>query len=179
MYNAERGFTNQVKFFQALGIFFFFFSGDNDIFRILESSKEPNKYSMTKNIILSVIFEGLIYLFIAVCGYLSVPIDVVEIAIERKKIWRAKIVMTIARILLIPMAISKIQKKHNIWRNRFSEFCYTVDVNKLFYCCFTAFTLLVTTIISTFYQNILGYISLIGSFFVVFPAFFLPPLIYQ
>jgi len=102
---------------------------------------------------------------------------ITNIAIERKKIWRAEIVMTIARILLIPMAISKIQKNHNIWRNRFSEFCYTVDANKIFYYCFTAFTLLVTTIISTFYQNILGYISLIGSFFVVFPAFFLPPLI--
>ena len=64
VYNVKSGFTKQVKFFQTLGIFFFFFSGNTDIFPILE--KADKKYS-GKNIILSIIFEGLIYLFI--CPY--------------------------------------------------------------------------------------------------------------
>jgi len=123
----------------------------------------------------------LIYLVIALCGYLSVPVQVVDIVFERKRLWPKDIVMTIARILLIPMAISKIQVNHNIWRISLVSYIGQ-DHRKIslkFNLLFTGITLFITTLVSSLYQNIVGYISLIGCFCVVFPAFLIPPTMYM
>ena len=119
------------------------------------------------------------------CGYLSTPDDVVDIVFERKrlnkKLWKHDVVMTIARILLIPMAVSKIQVNHNIWRISFVSYQDKDhrNITKKYNMIFTAITLFFTTLLSSVYQNIVGYISLIGCFCVVFPAFLIPPIMYM
>lgn len=129
--------------------------------------------------------DMLIYLFISMCGYLSTPDDVVDIVFERKrlnkKMWKHDVVMTIARIALIPMAISKIQVNHNIWRISFVSYQDKDHrtISKTYNIIFTAITLLGTTLLASVYQNVVGYISLIGCFCVVFPAFFIPPIMYM
>ena len=181
IYKVERGFTKQIQFLQAFALFFFCFTGHNGLLPALEHLEDPTPARRAKLYNIAIAMDMIIYLVIAICGYLSVPVDVVDIVFERKRIWTRDIVMTIARILLIPMAISKIQVNHNIWRISFVSFIGKdhTKISLKFNLIFTGITLFVTTLVSSLYQNIVGYISLIGCFCVVFPAFLIPPILYM
>ena len=183
IYHVERGFTNKLQFLQAFALFFFCFTGHNGLLPALEHLENPTPARRAKLYNIAIAMDMIIYLVIALCGYLSVPVDVVDIVFERKRLpqWPHDVVMTIARILLIAMAASKIQVNHNIWRISFVSYVgkdhrkITLKYNMIF----TGITLFLTTLISSVYQNIVGYISLIGCFCVVFPAFLIPPIMYM
>lgn len=181
IYHVERGFTKQIQFLQSFALFFFCFTGHNGLLPALEHLENPSPARRAKLYNIAIAMDMLIYLVIALCGYLSVPVQVVDIVFERKRLWPKDIVMTIARILLIPMAISKIQVNHNIWRISLVSYIGQ-DHRKIslkFNLLFTGITLFITTLVSSLYQNIVGYISLIGCFCVVFPAFLIPPIMYM
>ena len=185
IYNVERGFTKQIQFLQCFALFFFCFTGHNGLLPALEHLENPTPKRRAKLYNISIAMDMLIYLVISMCGYLSTPDDVVDIVFERKrlnkKLWKHDVVMTIARIALIPMAVSKIQVNHNIWRISFVSY-QNMDhrtISKKYNIIFTAITFLCTTTLSSVYQNIVGYISLIGCFCVVFPAFLIPPIMYM
>lgn len=182
IYNVKTGWNNRLLFLQALSQFFFCFTGHNGLLPALEHLENPTPQRRSKLYNLSIGFDMIIYVIIALCGYLSVPMpnDVVEIVFERKRIWGKDVVMTIARIALIPMAISKLQVNHNIWRISLLSTLGMPhqDVTLKLNIIITISTLLVTTLVASLYQNITGYISLIGCFCVVFPAFFVPALLY-
>ena len=181
IYHVERGFTNQLQFLQAFALFFFCFTGHNGLLPALEHLENPSPARRSKLYNIAIAMDMIIYLVIAICGYLSVPVDVVDIVFERKRIWTHDIVMTIARILLIAMAISKIQVNHNIWRISLVSYIGNdhTKITRKFNMLFTGITLFITTLVSSLYQNIVGYISLIGCFCVVFPAFLIPPILYM
>jgi amino acid permease len=181
IYHVERGFTDQLQFLQAFALFFFCFTGHNGLLPALEHLENPSPARRAKLYNIAIAMDMIIYLVIAICGYLSVPVDVVDIVFERKRIWYHDVVMTIARILLIPMAISKIQVNHNIWRISLVSYIGNdhTKISKKFNMLFTGITLFLTTLVSSLYQNIVGYISLIGCFCVVFPAFLIPPILYM
>ncbi len=181
IYHVERGFTKQIQFLQAFALFFFCFTGHNGLLPALEHLENPTPARRAKLYNIAIAMDMLIYLVIALCGYLSVPVQVVDIVFERKRLWSKDIVMTIARILLIPMAISKIQVNHNIWRISLVSYIGQdhTKISLKFNLLFTGITLFLTTLVSSLYQNIVGYISLIGCFCVVFPAFLIPPIMYM
>ena len=181
IYHVERGFTEQLQFLQAFALFFFCFTGHNGLLPALEHLENPTPARRAKLYNIAIAMDMIIYFVIAICGYLSVPVDVVDIVFERKRIWTHDIVMTIARILLIAMAISKIQVNHNIWRISLVSYIGNdhTKITMKFNLLFTGITLFVTTLVSSLYQNIVGYISLIGCFCVVFPAFLIPPILYM
>ena len=181
IYHVERGFTKQIQFLQAFALFFFCFTGHNGLLPALEHLENPTPARRAKLYNIAIAMDMLIYLVIALCGYLSVPVQVVDIVFERKRLWAKDIVMTIARILLIPMAISKIQVNHNIWRISLVSYIGQdhTKISLKFNLLFTGITLFLTTLVSSLYQNIVGYISLIGCFCVVFPAFLIPPIMYM
>ena len=181
IYHVERGFTDQLQFLQAFALFFFCFTGHNGLLPALEHLENPSPARRAKLYNIAIAMDMIIYLVIAICGYLSVPVDVVDIVFERKRIWYHDVVMTIARILLIPMAISKIQVNHNIWRISLVSYIGNdhTKITRKFNMLFTGITLFITTLVSSLYQNIVGYISLIGCFCVVFPAFLIPPILYM
>ena len=181
IYNVKKGFTKQVQFFQCFALFFFCFTGHNGLLPALEHLENPTPKRRAKLYNIAIIMDMIIYFIISLCGYLSTPEDVVDIVFERKRLWKKDVVMTIARILLIPMAVSKIQCNHNIWRISFVSFRGDdhKKISKKFNMIFTGITLLITTLLSSLYQNIVGYISLIGCFCVVFPAFLIPPIMYM
>lgn len=181
IYHVERGFTKQLQFLQAFALFFFCFTGHNGLLPALEHLENPTPARRAKLYNIAIAMDMLIYLVIALCGYLSVPAQVVDIVFERKRLWPKDIVMTIARILLIPMAISKIQVNHNIWRISLVSYIGQdhTKISLKFNLLFTGITLFLTTLVSSLYQNIVGYISLIGCFCVVFPAFLIPPIMYM
>lgn len=181
IYNVKTGFTSRLLFFQSLSTFFFCFTGHNGLLPALENMENPTPKRRSKLYNFAIGFDSLIYLIISLCGYLSVPADVVDIVFERKRIYGKDVLMTIARIGLIPMAIAKIQVNHNIWRISFFS-TKNVNLDTLpmkTNIIFTLITLIISTLIASLYQNITGYISLIGCFCVVFPAFFVPIILYQ
>jgi amino acid permease len=185
IYNVERGFTKQIQFLQCFALFFFCFTGHNGLLPALEHLENPTPKRRAKLYNISIAMDTLIYLFISLCGYLSTPDDVVDIVFERKRLdkkgWKKDIVMSIARIALIPMAVSKIQVNHNIWRISFVSYQDKDHrtISKKYNIIFTGITLFFTTLLSSVYQNIVGYISLIGCFCVVFPAFLIPPIMFM
>ena len=75
--------------------------------------------------------------------------------------------MTIIRFLIIPMSINKIQINCNILKD-------TINFNKYYIIILIS----ISTIISSFYQNIVFYITFIGGL-ISFPAFFIPPIMYN
>lgn len=179
-YRVEEGWTKRLYFIQHFALFFFCFTGHNGLLPALEHLENPvpERRSFLYNAAIGM--DMLIYLFISLTGYLSSPKEGLEIVFERKRIWGKDIVMTIGRFVLIPMAISKIQVNHNIWRISFFSTCgqgqenFTLKDNIIF----TAITLFITTLVASAYQNVVGYISLIGCFCVVIPAFLIPALLY-
>ena len=180
-YHVENGFTRRIYFIQALALFFFCFTGHNGLLPALENLENPTPERRTKLYNLAIGFDMIIYFIISVTGYLSVPKEGVEIVFERRRIWDKDIVMTIGRIGLIPMAISKLQVNHNIWRISYFSTVSNGHENMSFRnnLIITAVTLLITTVVGSVYQNVVGYISLIGCFCVVIPAFLVPPLLYM
>ena len=179
--NVGSGFNRRVLFLQGLATFFFCFTGHNGLLPAIDHMENANPSRRSKLYNLAIGFDVIIYLIISICGYLSTPADVVEIVFERKSITSKDILMTIARIGLIPMAITKLQVNHNIWRISLYETLgvphatITTKQNIII----TVATLLPTTLMASLYQNITGYISLIGCFCVVFPAFFVPAILYM
>ena len=185
IYNVERGFTKQLQFLQCFALFFFCFTGHNGLLPALEHLENPTPKRRAKLYNIAIAMDMIIYFVISLCGYLSVPEDVVDIVFERKRLndktWKHDIVMTIGRLALIPMAVSKIQVNHNIWRISFVSYQDKDHrtITKKYNIIFTGITLFFTTLLSSVYQNIVGYISLIGCFCVVFPAFLIPPIMYM
>lgn len=180
-YNLGTGWTGRLLFLQAFSQFFFCFTGHNGLLPALENLENPIPSRRSKLYNMAIGFDMLIYVIIALCGYLSTPADVVEIVFERKRIWGKDILMTIGRICLVPMAITKLQVNHNIWRISLLSTLgiphetVSLKLNMII----SGATLAVTTLVASLYQNITGYISLIGCFCVVFPAFFIPSILYM
>ena len=125
--------------------------------------------------IYSIIFNAFFYIIISILGYLSVPNDVVDIVTERKRLWHKDIVMTISRILLLPFCVFKIiinfdnLKKNALLGN---------EITKLKKFIFIFIILIITTGFACLFQNIVGYMTLIGGFFVSYQVFLIPQIIY-
>ena len=174
--NLSNGFTKQVHFLQAFSLLFFCFTGDRSLLPTLNHFERPTPIRNPKIYYKALSIDMIIYLFISIIGYLAAPNDIVDIFIERKKIWSIDLIMNIGRILLIFISISKIQIYYNIWRESFFS-CINYSQKKSL--IFAIITILLTTILSSVYQNIVGYISLIGGFCIVFPSFLVPSILYM
>ena len=119
------------------------------------------------------ILNSLIYFIISICGYLSTPNDAIDLIIEKKRFWSKDIIMTIIRILLIPLSISKIQfNLYNFIERVFSFFNKELNMKLNYVIIFI--TLIITSALSL-YNNIVFYISFIGGLITI-PAFLIPPI---
>ena len=162
------------KSFQSLAIFFYCFSGHNYFFNKIPMEKELKKPEIRrKEFRLANILNMFIYLIFSFLGFLSVPKDAVDIVTEKKRFWDKDIIMTISRILLLPFCTFKIiinfdKLKNIIFYNKEKKF------NKLLNALFVYVTLLFTGTYASLYQNIVGYITIIGGFFVPFTTFLIP-----
>lgn len=179
VYHIERGFTKQGKFFQSFSIFCYCFSGHNGFIPAIDNIKgNKSKIINRKSFKISNILKGVAYLIFSCAVYLSVPDNVVDIAIERKKFWKNDINMTICRVLLIPFCISKIQINFHFFRDSLfsimNECINNIDNNKYANFLLSFITLSITTLISSLYQNIQVYITIVGGFCASFLIYLFP-----
>jgi hypothetical protein len=161
------------KSFQSLAIFFYCYSGQNEFFNKIPMEKELKKPEIRKkefkcanilNMIICIIFSCL--------GFLSVPKDVVDIVTEKKRFWNKDIIMTISRILLLPFCAFKIIINFDKFKSII--FYKKEKIGEKTNAIFVYATLLITCICASLYQNIVGYITIIGGFFVPIPTFLIP-----
>ena len=181
VYNISSGFTKQFHFFQSFSLLFFCFTGDRSFLPNLNHFERPTPQRNPNIYYIALGIDMILYLFFSIIGYLNDPNDVVDIIIERKNIWSIDLIMTFVRMLLIPISISKIQIYYNNWRNSFCDLFKNIinlksSKNDFI---FTIITLFITTLLASVYQNIVGYISLIGGFCIVFPSFLIPSIMYM
>jgi hypothetical protein len=190
--NKKKGL---LKHFQIFGILFYCFSGHNGLNQIINEVKEEEKrINIYRN---SNLFNSIIFLIISIFGYLSIPVEFVNNITERKQFWSKDIIMTFSKIMLIPMSINKIQinsniikdtfssllddnpddKKNNSIKNKTSIGNSSINLKRRIINIFVILTLIITTIISSFYQNIAFYVTFIGGL-ITFPAFLIPSIIY-
>ena len=179
------------KIFQSLSIFFYCYSGHNGFFNIIPMDKKLKKPEIRRKEFMYASISSMVIYFIFSClGFLSVPKDVVDNVIEKKRFWNKDIVMTFSRILLLPFCVFKIII--NLDKLRYIFFCnilknipFFTKLRKFLFCkkkeideelkvIFTFFILSITCICASLYQNIVGYITIIGGFFVPIPTFLIP-----
>ena len=75
-----------------------------------------------------------------------------------------------------------IDKKQNDFNNLsdiFFSFMLDKYIKRKEKFIFNAIVLIITTFISILYQNIVGYITIVGGFFVVYPSFLYPQIKYR
>ena len=160
------------KFFQSLSIFFYCYSGHNGFINKIPNEKLKKPEIIREEFRYANILSMVIYFVFSFLGFLSVPKDVVDIVTEKKRFWDKDIIMTISRILLLPFCLFKIMinfdKLRNIW------FCNKEKIDDKLNAIFTFVVLSITCACASLYQNIVGYIIIIGGFFVPMPIFLVP-----
>jgi amino acid permease len=161
------------KFFQSLAIFFYCYSGHNGFFNKIAMKKELKKPKIRrKEFRCANILSMVIYFIFSCLGFLSVPTDVVDIVIEKKRFWDKDIIMTISRIILLPFCLFKIIINLDKLRN--IVFYNKEKIDDKLKAIFTFIALSITCICASLYQNIVGYITIIGGFFVPISTFLIP-----
>jgi ABC-type multidrug transport system fused ATPase/permease subunit len=161
------------KCFQSLAILFYCYSGHNGFFDKIPMEKNLKKPEIRrKEFKLANILNMFIYFIFSCLGFLSVPKDVVDIVTEKKRFWNKDIIMTISRILLLPFCAFKIII--NFDRFKSIIFYKKEKIGEKTNAIFVYATLLITCICASLYQNIVGYITIIGGFFVPIPTFLIP-----
>ena len=172
-----RLFPNKIesisKFFQSLAIFFYCFSGHNKFFNKIPMEKELKKPEIRrKEFKCANILNMITYIIFSCLGFLSVPKDVVDIVTEKKRFWNKDIIMTISRILLLPFCAFKIIINFDKFKSII--FYKKEKIGEKTNAIFVYATLLITCICASLYQNIVGYITIIGGIFVPIPIFIMP-----
>ena len=160
------------KLFQSLAIFFYCYAGHNGFINIIPDEELKKPEIIKKEFIWANILSMVIFFIFSCLGFLSVPKDVVDIVIEKKRFWNKDIIMTISRILLLPFCLFKIIINFDKLRN--IVFCKKEKIDKKWNAIFTFVALFITCACASLYQNIVGYITIIGGFFVPIPTFLIP-----
>jgi len=166
------------KIFQSLAIFFYCYSGHNGFFNQIPMEEELKQPEIRrKEFMRANILNMLIYFVFSCLGFLSVPTDVVDIVTEKKRFWNKDIIMTISRILLLPFCLFKIiinfdKLKTIVIGNK-------EKINKIRNFIFVCAIFSITCACASLYQNIVGYITLIGGFFVPIPTFLIPQIYWR
>ena len=163
-----------LKYFQILGIIFFCFSGHNGMIQVIKQGKEEEKIKKVYKY--SNLWNSIIYIAISITGYLSIPTNIVNNITERKIFWSKDVIMTISRIMLLPFSINKILNNFNLIKDKIFA-CVNKKTNKILISIIIIIFPVITTIISSFFQNIDIYVTLLGGLITI-PTFFIPSFVY-
>ena len=180
IYNINKGFDRDLKFLKSITTFFYGFSCHVGAFPIINSIRHPRKQKLYKLFKTGMFINVVCYLIIGFSGYFTQPVDTPDLIIERKKIFKKDVLMTIAQLFFMITLFAKISANFNAYRVAVLSLL-NIDTrnfsNNVNYGI-TIFTLSLTTFISIVFQSISDYLSLIGSFCTVIISFLIPGLSY-
>jgi amino acid permease len=179
-FNIKKSFDKDYKFLKSITTFFYGFSCHVGAFPIMNSLKNASKKKIDKVFKLGIFIDVICFLIIGFSGYLTQPINTPDLIIERKKIFKKDILMTIAQIFFIFTIFAKMSVNFNAYRIALLSLINidSHDFSNNINYAVTVITLSLTTFISIVFQSISDYLSLIGSFCTIIIAFLIPGLLY-
>ena len=180
--NILSGFKSDMKILQAISTLFYAFSCHVGVFPVLNTLKDSTPKRIKLLFKKSIMLDIICYCIIGISGYLTQPINIPDLIIEREKIFENDFLMIIGQICFIFTLIAKICANYNALRNCLYNLVkfdiarspYPNAINFLL----TEVCLIITTLIAIIFQSISSYISLIGGFCSVIIAVLIPGFIY-
>ena len=116
IWNISTGFTEKLYFFKGTATLFYAYSCHIGAFPIYKELKENITRRIQKVFRRSIILIGAFYIVVGLTGYLSDPITTPDLIIERYKLFRSDIIMTIGWMAFIFTLVMKIPANYNSFR---------------------------------------------------------------
>lgn len=174
-FDLSKGFTSELNFFTSIATVFFIFACHQGAFPVYKSLKNNNEKRINKVFFRSICLILIIYLFVAICGFITDPLSEEPLIIFRKSIFKNDIFMNIAKIALALDLYLSIPTNYNSFRASFFLLVFNTDIIDTWRNIFlTVPFLLLTTFIGAIFEDILSYISLLGGFCCSIICFLIP-----
>ena len=178
--DLKPGFGRDMQFLRAISTIIYAFACHVGVYPVLNSLYNPTRKRVQQVFWRATILDIVCYFIIGYSGYLTQPQNTPDLILERNKIFKNDILMTIGQMFFIFTLITKISANYNGLRTTllimldYDPIEYPNKVNYIM----TSISLAITTFIASTFQKISDYISLIGSFCSVFIAVVMPGMIY-
>ena len=164
-FDISKGFTKELNFFTGVATVFFTFTCHPGAFPVFKTMKNNNEKRINACFFRSIILDIIIYIFIAICGFITAPLNPKSLIIYRESIFDNDIFMTIAKIALALDLFLSIPANYASYRSSFFLVFFKTDkIDNLRNIIVTGCTLLTATLVGALYKNILSYISFFGGF---------------
>ena len=174
-FDITKGFTSDLNFFSSIATIFFCYTCHPGAFPVFKSLKYNNEKRINQVFLRSIGLDLIIYLSIAICGFLTSPISKEPLIIFRKSIFKNDIFMNIAKISLALDLYLSIPVNYNSFRMSFFILVFKtnrIDTWKNIFV--TLPVLILATFIGAIFEDILSYIALLGGFCCSIICFLIP-----
>ena len=164
-FDISKGFDKELNFFTGVATVFFTFTCHPGAFPVFKTLKNNNEKRINSCFFRSIILDLIVYFFIAICGFITAPLNPKSLIIYRDSIFDNDIFMTIAKIALALDLFLSIPANYASYRcSFFMVFFKTDKIDNFKNIIVTSCTLLLATLVGALYKNILSYISFFGGF---------------
>lgn len=175
------GLTKELLFFTSFANIFFSFGVPVGALPIYKGLKNNIIRRVEKVFLRSVITEGIVFIFLGTCGYLSVPLDTPPLIVYRTSIFNSDWILSIGKVLLILTVLFSYAPNF---------ICIKITIIDLFFprhrdnipfvlnMTITLVIILSSTTIGCLYSNITSYLAILGGFLAVIIANGFPALLY-
>ena len=164
-FDITQGFTSELNFFTGIATVFFCYSCHPGAFPVFKTLKNHTEKRINTVFFRSICLDLIIYIFIAICGFMTAPLKPQSLVIFRETVFDNDIFMTIAKIALALDLFLSLPANYASYRcSFFIVFFGTDQIDNKRNAYVTVPTLLISTLIGALYKDILSYISLFGGF---------------
>ena len=174
-FDISKGFTSDLNFCTGMATVFFTYACHTGVFPVYKTLKNKTPSRINGVFIRSVLLNLVIYLLIAICGFITDPLSTDALIIFRKSIFKNDIFMNIAKVSLAVDLYLCIPTNYNSLRSSFFILFFGSDDIKTCKNIILTFSIIITAaFIACVYEDILSYLSLLGGFFCSIICFLIP-----
>ena len=174
-FDITQGFTSDLYFFPGIASLFFCYSCHPGAFPVYKTLKNHTEKRINEVFFRSICLDLVIYIFIAVCGFMTSPLKPESLVIYRESIFDNDIFMAIAKIALALDLWLCIPANFASFRcSFFVNFFHTDKIDNFKNIIVSSVTMLLSALIGALYRDILSYISLFGGFCSSIMCYLLP-----
>lgn len=164
-FDISKGFGAELNFFTGVATVFFTYSCHPGAFPVYKTLKQNNKNKINTVFLRSICLDLIIYIFIAICGFMTAPLKPQSLIIYRESVFENDIFMTIAKIALALDLFLSLPANYASYRCSFFMLVFNTDkIDNSRNFLITIPTLIISTLIGALYKDILSYISFFGGF---------------
>ena len=179
-FDFSQGIGPDLKFVTSISTIIYSYECHAGIFPIISNLINPTEERVDRVFKKSTIINTVLYITIALTGYLSQPQNTPDLILEREKISHNDYFMIFGLFLFSITLMTKIGVLFNILRGlllnimKYNLNNYPIYIN--IFIIIIVFS--ITTFMAATFQNISDYISIISSFYGLFIAIIIPGIIY-